>query len=64
MPAERVPQAYFLRLRMKCMRDFPVLLLEAVSLFLFLDFSPQLAVDAVLLAFSCGYSICELALSC
>lgn len=29
------------------MRNLPVLLLESVSLFLFLDLSPQLAVDAV-----------------
>lgn len=29
------------------MRNLPVLLLESVSLLLFLDFSPQLAVDAV-----------------
>ena len=29
------------------MRNLPVLLFESVSLFLFLDFSPQLSVDAV-----------------
>ena len=29
------------------MRNLPVLLLESVSLFFLLDFSPQLAVDAV-----------------
>ena len=37
----------FLRLRIKCMRNLPVLLFESVSLFFLLDFSPQLAVDAV-----------------
>ena len=31
----------------KCMRNLPVLLFESVSLFFLLDFSPQLAVDAV-----------------
>ena len=32
------------------MRNLPVLLFESVSLLLFLDFSPQLAVDAVFFA--------------
>lgn len=34
------------------MRNLPVLLFEAVSLFFLLDFPPQLAVDAVFSAFA------------
>lgn len=34
------------------MRNLPVLLFESVSLFFILDFSPQLAVDAVFSAFA------------
>ena len=34
------------------MRNLPVLLFESVSLFLFLDLSPQLAVDTVFFAFA------------
>ena len=34
------------------MRNLPVLLFESVSLFFLLDFSPQLAVDAVFSAFA------------
>ena len=34
-------------LRIKCMRNLSVLLFESMCLFLLLDFSPQLSVDAV-----------------
>ena len=40
------------RLRIKCMRNLPVLLFESVSLFFLLNFPPQLSVDAVSSAFA------------